>query len=63
MTWNVFHRYMGMSNCHSFGSRELAIRYACGLLDDGKEARRIAPGARKMRLGGHEIRLMRAGLT
>jgi hypothetical protein len=63
MNWNVFHRHRALSDCHSFDNRELAVRYACALLHDEKEARGSAPGIGKRIPGGHNIRLIRAELT
>jgi len=63
MTWNVSHRHMAISDCHSFASRELAVRYACALLDQAKEARKSAIRLGRTSVGGHEIRLIRADLS
>jgi hypothetical protein len=60
MAWNVFHKYMTMSDCHSFGSREGAVQYACALINSGTEAHGIAVGTKDQ--GGHEIRLIHADL-
>jgi len=54
---------MTRSECRSFGSRELAVQYACELLNEGREAGENAPRVGKAYVGGHDIRLIRADLV
>jgi hypothetical protein len=63
MTWNISHRHRAISDVHSFASRELAVQYACALLNQAQEARKTAIRLGQTSVGGHEIRLIRADLS